>query len=143
MQSNSPQKWSDERFKPGHTPGLPDREKLLSWYTLEVDAARAAMAQALAQDSWADPFPSAVRRRRSRTQERPSYSPTTQGVAWGMAFMAFRSAAVCQGIAARIAARQASSARAAEYAKDRGALADFAWEMVKPQSPMRLESGGI
>lgn len=42
----------------------------------------------------------------------------------------FRGAAVAQGIAARVAVRQASSEQAATYANARGAMADLAWDMV-------------
>ena len=37
-----------------------------------------------------------------------------------------------QGIAARYALRQASSARAKEYAVQMGPFGDFAWELVRP-----------
>jgi hypothetical protein len=43
----------------------------------------------------------------------------------------FRLAAVAQGIAARVAARQASSAQAKEYAGSRSALAEMAWRLVE------------
>lgn len=46
-------------------------------------------------------------------------------LAWGMAFGLFRLAAVCQGIAARQAARQASSAQARRY------LAELAWRLAR------------
>lgn len=50
---------------------------------------------------------------------------------WGQAFNVFRSAAICQGIAARQAARQASSAAAKRYAESRGPLAEYAWVLVQ------------
>jgi hypothetical protein len=50
---------------------------------------------------------------------------------WAQAFNIFRQAAICQGIAARVAARQASSEAASRYAKARGALAEYAWELVR------------
>jgi acyl-CoA dehydrogenase len=50
-------------------------------------------------------------------------------LSWGMAFNIFRSAAVCQGIAARIAKRQASSGHAKRYADTRDPLAEYAWEL--------------
>ena len=60
-----------------------------------------------------------------------SYDPRQGGeVAWGAAFNLFRLAAVCQGIAARHAVRQASSAKAAVHAAERGPLAEVAWAMV-------------
>lgn len=60
-----------------------------------------------------------------------SYDPRQGGeVAWGAAFNLFRLAAVCQGIAARYAARQASSAKAEGYAAEKGPLAEAAWGLV-------------
>ncbi|SPN97033.1 probable Phosphotransferase enzyme family domain protein [Cephalotrichum gorgonifer] len=60
-----------------------------------------------------------------------SYDPRMGGeVAWGAAFNLFRLAAVCQGIAARHAVRQASSEKAAVHAAERGPLAELAWAMV-------------
>ncbi|KAL2113845.1 hypothetical protein VUR80DRAFT_1970 [Thermomyces stellatus] len=60
-----------------------------------------------------------------------SYDPRQGGeVAWGAAFNLFRLAAVCQGIAARHAVRQASSAKAAVHAAERKPLAEVAWSMV-------------
>lgn len=60
-----------------------------------------------------------------------SYDPRKgDEVAWGAAFNLFRLAAVCQGIAARHAVRQASSAKAAVHAAERGPLAEVAWGMV-------------
>ena len=56
---------------------------------------------------------------------------TSSDVAWGDAFFAFRGSVIMQGIAARFAARQASSARAGEYAKRAKPFAEGAWEMVR------------
>ncbi|CAI4216656.1 unnamed protein product [Parascedosporium putredinis] len=52
-------------------------------------------------------------------------------VSWGAAFNLFRLAAVCQGIAARHAVRQASSAKAAVHAAERGPLAEQAWFLIE------------
>jgi aminoglycoside phosphotransferase (APT) family kinase protein len=52
-------------------------------------------------------------------------------IAWSQAFIIFRLAAITQGIAARHAMRQASSAEAVKYAAARGALAEFAWVLVQ------------
>ncbi|KAL2756807.1 hypothetical protein ACRALDRAFT_2087252, partial [Sodiomyces alcalophilus JCM 7366] len=57
------------------------------------------------------------------------YDPSRE-LNWGMAFNIFRSSAVCQGIAARIARRQASSEQAKRYADTREPLAEFAWELI-------------
>ncbi|KAK8084557.1 phosphotransferase enzyme family protein [Apiospora hydei] len=50
---------------------------------------------------------------------------------WAVAFAAFRSAAICQGIAARVATRQASSPQARNYADAFRPFADFAWGMIQ------------
>ncbi|AEO65438.1 uncharacterized protein THITE_2112423 [Thermothielavioides terrestris NRRL 8126] len=50
---------------------------------------------------------------------------------WAMAFNIFRLAAICQGIAARQAGRQASSEHARRHADARGPLAEFAWVLVR------------
>ncbi|KAL4862562.1 hypothetical protein BDV12DRAFT_207158 [Aspergillus spectabilis] len=51
-------------------------------------------------------------------------------IAWGDAFMTWRSSVVLQGIKARYAQRQASSAKAHEYAKDMIPMALSAWQRV-------------
>jgi acyl-CoA dehydrogenase len=50
---------------------------------------------------------------------------------WGMSFNMFRNAAICQGIAARRARRQASSEQAKRYADARDPTAEYAWELVQ------------
>ncbi|KAJ5824645.1 Aminoglycoside phosphotransferase [Penicillium robsamsonii] len=56
---------------------------------------------------------------------------TSSDVAWGDAFFAFRGSVIMQGIAARFAGRQASSARADEYAKRAKPFAEEAWGRVR------------
>ncbi|KAJ5170889.1 Aminoglycoside phosphotransferase [Penicillium coprophilum] len=56
---------------------------------------------------------------------------TSSDVAWGDAFFAFRGSVIMQGIAARFAGRQASSARASEYAKRAKPFAEEAWGRVR------------
>jgi len=51
-------------------------------------------------------------------------------LAWAVAFNMFRNAGVCQGIAARVARRQASSDMARLYAATRGELSELAWELA-------------
>lgn len=53
---------------------------------------------------------------------------------WGMAFNIWRLAAVCQGIAARYAARQASSEKAKNHAVTRTPMAQFAWKLAQESS---------
>lgn len=57
------------------------------------------------------------------------WDPTSE-LNWGMAFNMFRSSAICQGIAARLAQRQASSEQAKRHADTRGPLAEVAWHLV-------------
>lgn len=83
------------KFLPGRTPGLPQPEQILEWYTAES-----------------------------------GYDPRAE-VPWGMAFSIWKLAGVCQGIAARYAARQASSEKAKHYSMTRGPLAKVAWELAK------------
>lgn len=52
---------------------------------------------------------------------------------WSMAFSVFRSSAICQGIAARVATRQASSQEAKNYAEMVGPFAEYAWHLVKKE----------
>ncbi|KAK3330829.1 kinase-like domain-containing protein [Apodospora peruviana] len=54
---------------------------------------------------------------------------------WAQAFNMFRQAAICQGIAARQAGRQASSEHARRYAAARAPLARFAWELAQAVQP--------
>ncbi|KAK3495607.1 kinase-like domain-containing protein [Neurospora crassa] len=59
-------------------------------------------------------------------------------LAWAQAFNIFRLSAICQGIAARVASRQASSAQAKRYADAREPMARFAWKLcqdVEEKSP--------
>lgn len=52
-------------------------------------------------------------------------------LAWAQAFNIFRLSAICQGIAARMASRQASSAQAKRYADARDPMARFAWKLCQ------------
>ncbi|KAI1344582.1 phosphotransferase enzyme family protein [Xylariaceae sp. FL0016] len=49
---------------------------------------------------------------------------------WAVSFSVFRLSAICQGIAARFATRQASSESAKKHAEAMGPLGEFAWELV-------------
>lgn len=82
-------------FLPGRTPGLPQPEQILGWYS-----------------------------------EVAGWDPAGE-VAWGMAFSIWKLAGVCQGIAARYAARQASSEMAKHHAATRVPMADFAWALAQ------------
>lgn len=50
---------------------------------------------------------------------------------WGDAFGAFRNSVIMQGIAARLALGQASSAKAKEHAVRMRPFGEFAWELVE------------
>ncbi|KAK8056373.1 acyl-CoA dehydrogenase family member 11 [Apiospora rasikravindrae] len=50
---------------------------------------------------------------------------------WAVAFSVFRLSAICQGIAARVATRQASSEKARNHAEAMYPLAEFAWSLVE------------
>lgn len=52
---------------------------------------------------------------------------------WGVAFSLFRLSAICQGIAARVATRQASSEQAKKHSEALGPLAEYAWELVQQE----------
>lgn len=82
-------------FLPGKTPGLPQPDQILQWYT-----------------------------------EISGYDPRPE-LSWGAAFNIFKLAGVCQGIAARYAVRQASSAKAKQHADTRGLLAELAWVLAQ------------
>ncbi|KAL4739181.1 kinase-like domain-containing protein [Aspergillus similis] len=58
------------------------------------------------------------------------WDPTPE-IAWGDAFFSWRSSVIMQGIKARYALRQASSARAAEYGRKTVPFALKAWERVQ------------
>ncbi|KAK7931945.1 acyl-CoA dehydrogenase family member 11 [Apiospora marii] len=60
-------------------------------------------------------------------------TPQTPGMDWAVAFAAFRSAAICQGIAARVATGQASSPQANNYADAFRPFAEFAWDLIQRQ----------
>lgn len=50
---------------------------------------------------------------------------------WGDAFGVFRNSVIMQGIAARYALRQASSAKAKDHATKMGPFGEFAWGLIK------------
>lgn len=88
-------------FLPGATPGLPTPFQLAEIY---------AAAAGLGDGRW---------------------EGMEQELKWTQAFSTFRLSAICQGIAARAATRQASSAKAKQHAIARAPLAEFAWVLVQ------------
>lgn len=88
-------------FLPGATPGLPTPSQLAATY---------ATAAGLGDGRW---------------------DGMEQELKWTQAFSTFRLSAICQGIAARAAMKQASSAKAKQHAIARAPLAEFAWVLVQ------------
>ncbi|MCJ1338796.1 hypothetical protein MMC09_004085 [Bachmanniomyces sp. S44760] len=62
--------------------------------------------------------------------ETAGWNPSSE-TRWGDAFGVFRNSVIMQGIAARYARRQASSAKAKEYAVEMGPFGEFAWSLVE------------
>jgi len=58
------------------------------------------------------------------------YDPSPD-LTWGTAFGFFRASAICQGIAARWAVRQASSGKAKENAAQRHPMSRLAWKHLQ------------
>lgn len=61
----------------------------------------------------------------------PSHRDKAREMQWAQAFNIFRLSAICQGIAARQAVKQASSEQARRYGAARNPLAEYAWELVQ------------
>lgn len=102
---------SHKGFLPGATPGLPTKEEIAELYFSTI-----------ASPSSSSPSP--LVRISSSPEERE------RELQWAQAFNILRLAAILQGIAARQAARQASSAMAKKYGEARTPLAEFAWVLV-------------
>jgi len=62
--------------------------------------------------------------------ETVSFRAAPQEITWADAFMIYRNAIICQGIAARQALRQASSAEALKHAKKMGPLGELCWDLI-------------
>jgi aminoglycoside phosphotransferase (APT) family kinase protein len=62
---------------------------------------------------------------------------------WGSAFGCFRNCVIMQGIAARYALRQTSSAKAKEYAGMMAPLADFAWTLAEKAKDAATEKSKL
>lgn len=70
------------------------------------------------------------------------WDPTAE-ILWGDAFFSFRSSVIMQGIAARYALRQASSARAMEYAQKTKPFAMEAWRRVQQVQDVAHQKGKL
>ncbi|KAM7192249.1 Protein kinase-like domain containing protein [Naviculisporaceae sp. PSN 640] len=98
-------------FLPRATHGLPTPEEITQLYFSVTDpGTKSTLELSLGQDQ--------QDQRRRELQ-------------WAQAFNIFRLSAICQGIAARQAGRQASSEKARRHGDARGPLAEFAWELVQ------------
>lgn len=107
-------------FKPRATRGLPTPDEITRLYfSIATPTARASGSSSSLELSLSD-----------QDQEREERDQGRE-LQWAQAFNIFRLAAICQGIAARQAGRQASSEQARRYGAARGPLADFAWELVQ------------
>lgn len=62
---------------------------------------------------------------------------------WGNAFHMFRSAGILQGIAARVARRQASSEFAEKYAGSFKGLGELAWRLAEEEKAKRKTKGKL
>lgn len=99
-------------FLPRATPGLPAPEQLASTY---------ATAAGLGSGRW---------------------DRMEQELKWTLAFATFRLSAICQGIAARAAVRQASSANAQMLGNARGPVAELAWTLVQEFDEQQASAKG-
>ncbi|KAK4227527.1 putative acyl-CoA dehydrogenase family member 10 [Podospora fimiseda] len=98
-------------FLPRKTHGLPTPEEITYLYFNVVDPP-------VRKDNLSSAVELSLQRDRDREMQ------------WAMAFNIFRLSAICQGIAARQAGRQASSEQARRYGDARHSLAEFAWDLV-------------
>lgn len=71
------------------------------------------------------------------------WAPRPDEVAWACAFSVFRLSAICQGIAARVATRQASSADARKHAAALRPLGEFAWELARKEVEKRKQTARL
>lgn len=74
-------------------------------------------------------------------RETAGWDPAPE-VEWGMAFSIWKLAGVLQGIAARYAARQASSEKAKHHAATRGPMANMAWRVAQGVLEEGEQKGG-
>lgn len=63
--------------------------------------------------------------------ELAGWEPTKVELAWGDAFSLFKLCVILQGISARYAVRQASSARAKEHGARKNPMGEVVWDLVE------------
>ncbi|KAL2020667.1 hypothetical protein VTK56DRAFT_8063 [Thermocarpiscus australiensis] len=124
-------------FLPRATRGLPTPDEITTLYFSVVDSPSSSSSSSSSNASTAssdssDPSSSLeLSLTRSSTGASEASRDRRRELQWAQAFNIFRLAAICQGIAARQAGRQASSEHAKRYGDARGPLAEFAWELVQ------------
>jgi aminoglycoside phosphotransferase (APT) family kinase protein len=70
------------------------------------------------------------------------FTVTEKDITWATAFALFRDSIIFQGIAARRAQGQASSAQAEKYGNERGPFAEMAWRKVEEAKAKEGRAGG-
>ncbi len=106
-------------FKPRATRGLPIIDEITTLYFSVATPPRSSSSTSLE-----------LSLTNNTTQPEQEHDRKRE-MQWAQAFNMFRLAAICQGIAARQAGRQASSEKARRYADARTPIANFAWELVQ------------
>ncbi|KAK4187976.1 kinase-like domain-containing protein [Podospora australis] len=105
-------------FLPRATRGLPTPDEITTLYFSVVDPPASNNSSSSSLELSLPHEPALSQNRQRELQ-------------WAQAFNIFRLSAICQGIAARYAGRQASSEQAKRHADARAPLAEFAWELVQ------------
>ena len=109
---------------------LSDLANLLTPFTMaETPLARKA---GRASDAFVNPLPGLPTKQQALEwyQAKAGWDPKPE-IKWADAFGTYRACIIMQGIAARYAARQASSARASEYGAQMKPFAEVAWQLIK------------
>lgn len=114
---------------------LSDLSNLLSPFVLALHGAPSALTSRINPAFSPSASPPGLP---SRTQCIEWYTETVDwnpgcDIEWGDSFGLFRNSVIMQGIAARYALRQASSAQAKEYAVQMGPFGELAWGLVARQ----------
>ena len=113
---------------------LSDLSNLLSPYTLAATTSAPRLSggtdvSRFAPDALLDGIPTRAQLM-NWYAETAGWDPVVEGK-WGDAFGAFRNSVIAQGIAARLALRQASSAQAQKHAVMMGPFGQYAWSLVE------------
>lgn len=113
---------------------LSDLSNLLSPYTLAASSSPSRLSSGTDVSHFVpDALLEGIPTRAQLTEwyaEIAGWNPAVEGK-WGDAFGAFRKSVIAQGIAARLALRQASSAQAQNHAVMMGPLGQHAWSLVE------------